>query len=83
MKCIPVILFCLMACKSFAQKDEALVEEKSSSWVKVVNNETEGKPKTATVKRKVNSSPSRKANSQQEFDKTNNEVNRFKKSKNN
>ena len=71
-----------MAFKGFAQKDEPFVEEKSSTWIKVVHDETAGRPKTS-VKKKANSNPSRKESSQQEFDKTNSEVNRFKKPKKN
>ena len=82
MKSILAILFCFMALKSFSQKEEAFVEEKSSSWIKVDNSEATRKSKTATVK-KANSNPSGRQNSQQEFDKTNQEVNRFKKSKKN
>lgn len=84
MKFLLPVLFCLIAFKGFSQKEEAYVEEKSSNWIKVVVSETSAKPKTATVKKKVNSgTPSRKDNSQKEFDKTNSEINRFKKSKKN
>ena len=83
MKGTLLILFCLIGFKSFSQHDEAFVEEKASSWVKVVSSRTAGRPKATAVKRKVNPNPSRRENPQQEFDKTNNEVNRFKKSKKN
>lgn len=72
-----------MAFESFSQNEEAFVEEKSSSWIKVVSDQTAVRPKATAVKRKVNSNPSRRENPQQVFDKTNNEVNRFKKSKKN
>lgn len=76
-------MFCLIALKGFSQKEEAFVEEKSSNWIKVVNDQTSAKAKTTTVKKRSNSNKSPQTNWQQEFDKTNNEVNRFKKSKKN
>ena len=83
MKNILLIFFCLIALNGFSQKEEAFVEEISSDWIKVVVNNIPVKPKTTTLKKKAKPNPSRKGNSQTEFDKTNSEISRFKKSKKN
>ena len=84
MKSILLTFCCLIALKGFSQKQEAFVEQKSSDWVKVIFTSASAKPKATTTKRNIRSkTPSRKESSQKEFDKTNNEVNRFRKSKKN
>jgi hypothetical protein len=84
MKSLFVVIFCLVASKSFSQTNDVMVEEKSSAWIKITAPQTAAsKPKTTTiVKKKTTNKPvATKQEAQQEFEKTNSQVNRFKKSK--
>ena len=74
----------MVASKAFNQTNEVIVQEKSSDWIKVTSITPVSKPKaTTTVKRKISSKKpaTPKKNTQEEFDKTNTQVNRFKKPK--
>lgn len=84
MKSFFTIALCFILLKGFSQTNELVMEERSSDWIKVTANvRSVTKPKTTTVKKKTNPKKTMpKQNAQQEFEKTNNEVNRFKKSKN-
>jgi hypothetical protein len=84
MKKLLVLIFCFIALKAFSQTSDAIVEEKSSDWIKVTFTPPTPKPKqTTTVRKRTNTNkPSTpKQNSQDEFEKTNSQVNRFKKVK--
>lgn len=89
MKSIIIIILCFVGLKAFCQTSELVVQEKASDWIKVtstpgVTNTTSTRQRTSTkMKRKVTSKkPSvPKQDTQDEFEKTNNQVNRFKKSK--
>lgn len=78
MKNLFVVILILMASKAFSQTNNILSEEKSSDWIKI--NLTVANPK-AIVKKKMNpekhSAP--KQDVKREFEKTNQEVNRFRK----
>jgi hypothetical protein len=82
MKTILVILICLSALKGYAQTSQLKTEEKSSGWIKITESRV-AKPKTVTAKKKADATkPSvPKQNTQEDFNKTNNEVNRFRKGK--
>ena len=82
MKSLFIIILCLVGSKVFAQTNDVVIQEKSSEWIKVTSVISEPKPKsTRIVKRKTSSKKplTNKKNTQEEFDKTNNQVNRFKK----
>jgi hypothetical protein len=74
-----------VAVKAFSQTTDGLVvEEKSSDWIKITSTVvTPKKRQSNTVKKRTPSkAPSiRKENSNREFEKTNQQVNRFKKKK--
>ena len=78
MKNLFVIILLLITSKVFSQTNHVMIEEKSSDWIKI--NLTVAKPKTI-VKKKVNAQkPSEpKPDAKNEFEKTNQEVNRFRK----
>lgn len=86
MKTLFIIICCLAAFNAFAQTSEVVTEEKSSQWIKVVEDPVPvSKPatvkkQTSNVKKKPASKPTpQKQNAQDEFEKTNSQVNRFKK----
>lgn len=83
MKTLFVIIFCFAAFNSFSQTNEVMVEEKASEWIKVTATPVVAKSKTTTVKKKTTSNKpvTPKQDVQEEFEKTNNQVNRFKKAK--
>ena len=75
-------LLLLCALNGFSQTSEVIVEEKSSAWVKVTGNTTASATRSAPVSQKrvspkKPSAPKPKSN--EEFNKTNQQVNRFKK----
>lgn len=74
-----------MAAKGFSQTtNDMVVEEKSSDWIKVISTVVAPKTRqTSTMKKRAPSkTPSiRKENLNREFEKTNQQVNRFKKKK--
>lgn len=74
----------MIGSKAFSQTNDQIIQEKSSEWIKVTSPVSVSKPKsTTTVKRKTSSkrSATPKQDTQEEFDKTNSQVNRFKKVK--
>lgn len=74
----------MIGSKAFSQTNDLVVQEKSSDWIKVTSTIPESKPRnTTTVKRKTSSkrTTTPRKDNQEEFDKTNNQVNRFKKAK--
>lgn len=85
---LPIIL-CLFAINGFAQSVEAITEEKSSAWVKVLEDPViaskppVAKKQTTTVKKKTATrKPAKPKPAKQEgFEQTNKQVNRFKKGK--
>ena len=86
MKTLFLIIFCLTAIIAVGQTGEYVTEEKGSAWIKVVEDPvpmtkpTTVKKQKASVKKKPASKPStQKENPQDEFEKTNSQVNRFKK----
>ena len=81
MKTLLIAIACLIASKGFSQTSELKVEEKSSDWITITAPATVAKPKAiTTTKKKVKSTkPQPKKQEEQEFEKTNNQVNRFKK----
>jgi hypothetical protein len=84
MKNLLLVILCFVAFKSFSQTNEILVEEKASEWIKITVPESTTRPKTTTtVKKKTttNKPETPKQNTQEEFEKTNQQVNRFKKQK--
>ena len=75
-----MIVLCFAGLKSFSQTSDIMVEEKASNWIKI----TAPTPSRATtVKKKVspNKPATPKQDAQEEFQKTNQQVNRFKKGK--
>jgi hypothetical protein len=88
MKKLLFILSCFLALNGFAQTSEPILQEKSSAWIKIAEDPIiVKKPETITrrpvsVRKKV-TSPKRqtapKQDAQEEFEKTNSQVNRFKK----
>ena len=81
MKSLLAIILCFAGLKSFAQTNDVVVEEKASNWIKItapVPSRT-----TTTVKKKAstNKPANQKQDAQEEFQKTNQQVNRFKKGK--
>jgi hypothetical protein len=89
MKILFLIIPCLFALTGFAQNTEVVTEEKSSAWIKIVEDPiTATKPtvvrrQTTTVKKKttVTKPATPKQEAKEEFEKTNEQVNRFKKRK--
>lgn len=84
MKKLLVFICCLGALECFSQTSEVLVEEKSSGWIKVAAAAPTVRPKAATITKKKPASSKPVAPRQdagQEFDKTNQQVNRFRKVK--
>jgi hypothetical protein len=84
MKPLFIIILLLLASTAFSQTNDAIIEEKSSDWIKVVATVPVPKQKTTpTVKSKISSRKHTvpKQDTQEEFEKTNNQVNRFKKGK--
>ena len=80
MKTLLIAIACLIASKGFSQTSELKTEEKSSDWIKITAPVTVAKPKTTTTKKKTHSNKSQpQKKEEQEFEKTNNQVNRFKK----
>jgi hypothetical protein len=90
MKNLLAVVICLAALKGYSQTSEAFVQEKSSAWIRVTESpvptakpQTIKKQTTVTKKSATTNKPAKpKPNTQQEFEKTNSEVNRFKKPKN-
>jgi len=89
MKNLLAVFICLAALKGYSQTSEAFVQEKSSAWIRVTESPVSvAKPETikkTTVAKKsttTNKPAKPKQNTQKEFEKTNSEVNRFKKQKN-
>jgi len=90
MKNLLAVLVCLTALNGYSQTNEAFTQEKSSAWIRVTENPVAVttpvtiKKQPTTVKKSTNTNKpaAPKQNSQQEFEKTNNQVNRFKKQKN-
>jgi len=78
---------CLVFLNGFSQTSEPVTEEKSSAWIKVVDDPATltrpaaVKKKTNTAMRKTtnNKSSVPKQDAAEEFEKTNSQVNRFKK----
>lgn len=89
MKLLLLIILCVFSTKAFSQTTEAITEEKSSAWVKVIEDPIViSKPalvkKQTTIRKKrtAKTEPARpKENPQEEFEKTNQQINRFKKQK--
>ena len=86
MKSLFIIILCLVGQRAFNQTNDVVMQEKSSNWIKVTSDISEptAKPKTTTtVKRKTTSRKPAvpKQNTQEQFEKTNSQVNRFKKGK--
>jgi hypothetical protein len=84
MKSLFIIILCFVTTKVFSQTSEVIVEEKSSDWIRVTSTAPVLKSKSATtVRRKTSSNkPSTpRKDTQEEFDKTNSQVNRFKRGK--
>jgi hypothetical protein len=89
MKLLLLIILCVFTTNAFSQTSEAITEEKSSAWIKViedpvvVSKPASVKKQTATrKKRTTKTEPARpKQNAQEEFEKTNQQINRFKKQK--
>lgn len=89
MKTIIITIFCFAVFNSFAQTSEAITEEKSSTWIKVIEDPAPVS-KPVTVKKQTNTSTKKpaatkpstpKKETPEEFEKTNQQVNRFKKAK--
>jgi hypothetical protein len=87
MKTVLLIITCLLCLNSFCQTTEPVIEEKASSWI-MVTADPVAVSKPATVKKrttvvKAKSSKPKSATPKQEatdeFEKTNSQVNRFKK----
>jgi hypothetical protein len=89
MKLLFSTILCLFVLNGFGQTNEVIIEEKSSAWIKItedaiaVSKPPTVKRPTATVKKKSNTSKpaAPKQDVQGEFEKTNQQVNRFKKAK--
>lgn len=83
MKMILLILFSACALPGFAQSSNLVTEEKSSAWFRVTESAPVA-PRPHRAVKKYAPAPRRSApkeNTRQEFEKTNGEVNRFKKPK--
>jgi hypothetical protein len=89
MKRLFPIILCFFAVNGFAQTVEAITEEKSSAWIKVledpvlVSKPPVEKKQTSTVKKKTATpKPAKpKQDTKEGFEQTNRQVNRFKKRK--
>jgi len=83
MKTLFIIILCLVATKGFSQTADVMVEEKSSEWIKVTSPVVVSRPKTTTARKTTttNKPVTPRNDAQEEFEKTNQEVNRFKKQK--
>jgi len=89
MKLFLTVLICLAVFKGYSQTNEAFTQEKSSAWIRVNENpvpvakpQTVKKQSTSAKKSTNTNKPATpKQNTQQEFEKTNSQVNRFKKQK--
>jgi len=83
MKNLFIIILCLAGSKVFSQTNELMVEEKSSEWIKITAPPTVTKPRTSTtIKKNTNANkPVTPKPDAEEFEKTNKQVNRFKKTK--
>ena len=83
MKAVLIIILSFVACKAVAQTSALVVEEKSSAWLRVTMSApvTSTPKKAAVVKKKAstNKPSAPKPTPQGEFEKTNQQVNRFKK----
>ncbi|MGZ3937509.1 MAG: hypothetical protein ACXVLT_02275 [Flavisolibacter sp.] len=87
MKTTFLIIFSLLCLTAFSQTSQPVVEEKSSAWIKVVDDPVPltrtapARKKTATLKRKTTLKKTSvpKPDAGEEFEKTNSQVNRFKK----
>lgn len=80
MKSFFIILPFFIASKLFAQSTETVTEERSSDWIKVTATTTSTKTSSTAVKKKINTSKKPPVKKEEEsFDKTNQQVNRFKK----
>jgi hypothetical protein len=82
MKVLLFIIFCFCGLKSFSQTNDVAMEEKSSGWLKITSVVTQTKSATIVKKKSNTTRPvTPKKNTQDEFEKTNSQVNRFKKVK--
>jgi hypothetical protein len=89
MKLLLLFITCLFALNGFAQTNETITEEKSSVWIKIVEDPVAAskplivKKQTTTVKKKTTAPKpvTPKQVGKEEFEKTNEQVNRFKKGK--
>jgi|GEM_PF-2943104 len=90
MKNLLAVVVCLTALTGYSQTNEAFTQEKSSAWIRVTEDPV-AVTKPVTIKKQpaatkkttnTNKPATPKQNTQQEFEKTNNQVNRFKKPKN-
>jgi len=87
MKTTLVLIFSLLCFTGFSQTTQSVTQETASAWIKVVDDPapavrtTPVRKKTHTVKRKVTKSKTTvpKEDEGEEFEKTNSQVNRFKK----
>jgi hypothetical protein len=90
MKSLLTVLICFAGISGYSQTAEAFTQEKSSAWIRVaenpvaVNKPEPVKKQSTTAKKSTTTKKSNKPkqDTQQEFEKTNNQVNRFKKPKN-
>jgi hypothetical protein len=89
MKSLLITILCFTAFNALAQTSESITEEKVSAWIKVVQDPVP-QAKSATAKKQTNTSTKKssaakpepaKKDTQEEFEKTNQQVNRFKKAK--
>lgn len=73
----------MIGSKAFTQTNDVIIQEKSSDWLKVTSTIPVSKPRSTTVKRKTTHKRTSvpKKDTKEEFDKTNSQVNRFKKAK--
>lgn len=83
MKTLFLILLSLVASKVFCQTNDVMMEEKSSEWIKVTATAMAPPKQSTTAKRKkvTNKPLTPQQNAKKEFEKTNSQVNRFKKAK--
>ena len=83
MKTIIVLFFTVVAVQGHSQTSDVIIEEKSSSWIKTAaTNTVRPRSATPTVRKTNSNKPAKpKQNADQDFDKTNQQVNRFKKQK--
>jgi hypothetical protein len=88
MKKLLLTILCFTAFNAIAQTSESITEEKASAWIKVVEDPIPAK--SSTIKKQTNTSKKKnsaakpspaKKDTQEEFEKTNQQVNRFKKAK--